>query len=111
MNAKLLIELTGVEAGSRECGPCDHRYWVGRTTKCRCDLFRQEDGRGYLLGGHFPHRLRCPACLDSELKPIDKTVGKLAEQYGVSFSIVHAIYERGWDDGYLEGLKKEEPCI
>jgi hypothetical protein len=72
MNAKLLIELPGVEAGSKECGECrriDRMIMAGNRfgAACNMEVFRNQDnlqpaldvtGNGSIL--------RCPACLAAE---------------------------------------------
>ena len=66
MNAKLLIELEGVEAGSKECDPCCeymdyHSNEYGDSAECK--LFR---GRNLHLKADDCSPLRCPACLKAE---------------------------------------------
>lgn len=70
MNAKLLLELTGVEAGSKGCGACRWHEWVWQTCRHICTAFLTveagEEICTRLEGNTFPHPLRCPACLDAE---------------------------------------------
>ena len=67
MNAKILLELPGVEAGSKECGKCKHRYfsgWPDFITDCLKfgDMLTPAE-----RALPFAHNvLRCPACLAAE---------------------------------------------
>ena len=67
-NAKLLIELEGVEAGSRECGECTHVDDHGGEPEWPSPVCLNLD----LLGGYEDLKigvngpLRCPACLRAE---------------------------------------------
>lgn len=63
-NAKLLIELPGVEAGSKECGECglESGHNTFDCDAVYCPAFRDEH-RERTGSGKF---LRCPACLAAE---------------------------------------------
>jgi len=66
-NAKLLIELKGVEAGSKECGECRHMYQVEDGpvfSYCTKEEFAVDS---YVLLSTSPEPpLRCPACVAAE---------------------------------------------
>jgi hypothetical protein len=68
-NAKILLELPGVEAGSKECGKCRWREWEWHMSRHYCIHFLVTEGESKVcvrLEGEFPHPLRCPACLAAE---------------------------------------------
>jgi hypothetical protein len=68
MNAKILLELPGVEAGDTECDPCCEYltcYCNEDGESAECKLFR---GRNLHLKADDCSPLRCPACLRAEVK-------------------------------------------
>jgi len=85
-NAKILLELPGVEAGSKECGECEqrtlYREWA-------CDCF----DRITLMANEWDETLRCPACLAAEVKVPDcPTLADLG---------YHILRKLGFDGLYL----------
>lgn len=93
-NSKLLIELEGVEAGSRECGECRHMYQVEDGpvfSYCTNEEFAVD--RDVLLSTSPESVLRCPACLASEVKvPESPTLADLG---------YHILRKLGFDGLYL----------
>jgi len=96
MNAKILLELPGVEAGSKECGKCRWVSWSWPSSKYFCGAFVTEDGEYRVctrLDGAFLHPLRCPKCLAAEVKVPDcPTLADLG---------YHILRKLGFDGLYL----------
>jgi hypothetical protein len=68
MNAKILLELPGVEAGSKECGECRSLGNPWGMSGTYCIKFSDVGGVDHCvkLKGDYPYILRCPACLAAE---------------------------------------------
>ena len=85
MTAKILIELEGVEAGSKECGGCLHLsdYPIDPPfvyPVCSNDALPHGGGKELLRGRHGC--LRCPECLEAEVKvPDHPTLAGLGSEF------------------------------
>jgi hypothetical protein len=72
MNAHILLELEGVEVGSKECGGCRHIQERSYVRFCRPFGWHLESSQNSGPDGLTVSSLRCPECLEAEKRAMEK---------------------------------------